>query len=116
MSKQSKEFNYAYNSGFYAGQADAARQLASETDDIEQYALAELALVLSRKEGYVRLGCDATGIFWARFKWTAGPLAGHYTFGSGTSPGLAFAQVCEHVHEVDAGKRKPSKDTGYKRR
>lgn len=116
MSKHTKEYNHAYNSGFSAGQADAARQLKENQDDLDGFGLAELGLLLSRKEGYARVGADRSGLYWARYKWTTGSLAGFYTFGSGPTLGHAVAQVCEHVHEVESGKRKPTADTGYKRR
>lgn len=114
--KRSKEYNHAYNSGYYAGQAAAAQAMEQNTDDLSSFALAELALILSRKTGYVRIGQSTDNLIWTRYKWTTGPYADHYTFGSGDTIGAAVAQVCERVGEVESGKRKPSRDTGYKRR
>ena len=116
MNKQRKEYNHAYNSGYYAGQAAAAKQMESDADDLSAFALAELALILSRKEGYVRIGAGTDNLLWVRYKWTEGPHADHYTFGSADSLSAAVAQVCERVHEVESGKRKPSRDTGYRKR
>lgn len=114
--KQSKEYNHAYNSGFYAGVEQATKTLESNSDDVAAFAFAELQGILSRQEGYVRIGCGRDGLIWARFKWTAGALADSYTFGSDSSLSLAVAQMCSRVHECESGKRKPTPDTGYKRR
>jgi hypothetical protein len=114
--KQSKEYNYAYNSGFYAGQEQARKQMESESDDIASFALAELSLILARGSGYLRIGLGKDSLAYARYKWTQGPHADCYTFGSGSSLGLAIAQMCERVDEVESGKRKPTPDTGYRKR
>jgi len=116
MSKQTKEYNHAYNSGYYAGERAATKALEQNEDDLASFALAELALILSRKEGYLRCGIGSDGQVYARYKWTVGAYADHYTFGSGVSPSDAIAQVCSRVQEVESGKRRPSPDTGYKRR
>lgn len=116
MTKQSREFSHGYNSGYYAGIEAARAQLEKNQDDLVAFAHAHLELILSRKEGYVRLGLGTDGTIWARYKWTAGAYPDHYTFGSGVSLGLALAQMCERVDECNAGKRKPTRDTGYKRR
>lgn len=114
--KQSKEYNHAYNSGFYAGQSAVRLQLENDQVDISTFALADLELILSRKEGYARIGVGADAAYWVRYKWTEGPHADHYTFGSDISLGAAIAQVCVRVHEVESGKRKPTRDTGYRKR
>lgn len=114
--KQSKEYNHAYNSGFYAGQEQARKQMEQNTDDVASFALAELGLILERGSGYLRVGLGKDTLAYARYKWTQGPHAGCYTFGSGSSLGLAIAQVCERVEQVESGKLRPTPDTGYKRR
>lgn len=116
MGKQSKEYNYAYNTGYYAGIAAATAKMEQNGDDVGTFALAEMDSILARKEGYLRVGCGVDGLVWARWKWTQGSHADHYTFGSADSLCDAIAQVCERIHEVESGKRKPTRDTGYKRR
>lgn len=90
--------------------------MEQESDDIASFALAELSVILERRSGYLRVGLGKDALVYARYKWTQGPHADCYTFGSGSTLGLAIAQVCERVHEVESGKRKPTPDTGYKRR
>lgn len=114
--KQSKEYNYAYNTGFYAGHEQARQALEQNQDDGTTFAIAELQLVLSRQEGYLRIGQGRDGLIWARWKWTAGALAGRYTFGSDSSVSVAISQVMLRVHECESGKRKATLDTGYKSR
>lgn len=114
--KQSKEYNYAYNAGFYAGQEQAAAKMGQNDNDVGTFALAEMDCILSRKEGYLRVGCGVDGLVWARFKWTQGAHADHYTFGSAPALCDALAQVCGRIHEVESGKRKPTADTGYRKR
>lgn len=114
--KQSKEYNHAYNSGFYAGQEQARAAMEQNADDVASFALAELQLILEHAQGYLRVGRGREGLVWCRFKWTDGEHAGCYTFGSDTTVGAAIAQVCSRIHEVESGKRKPTPDTGYSRR
>lgn len=116
MSKQTKEYNHAYQNGFYAGKAETAAKMEQNGDDIGAFALAEMDCILQQQEGYVRIGVGTDGAPWVRYKWTKGTHADCYTFGSGETLSMAIAQVCGRVHEINAGKRKPTRDTGYKRR
>jgi len=114
--KHSKEINHAYNSGYYAGLEAARAAITDDQADLAPSVLAELQHVLSVCKGYLRLGRSPAGLVWARWKWTEGSLADFYTFGSDELVLLAIAQVCTRVHECESGKRKPTRDTGYKRR
>lgn len=114
--KQSKEYNHAYNSGYYAGLEAARAAQQSDQADLVAFSSAELQHLLSYGQGYVRIGRSSNGLVWARWKWTEGSLADHYTFGSDESVPVAIAQMCTRVHECESGKRKATRDTGYKRR
>lgn len=116
MSKQTKEYNHAYQSGYYAAKAETAAQVEQNSDDLGAFALAEMDCILKAGEGYIRIGMALDGTPWVRYKWTKGANADCYTFGSGETLSLAIAQVCSRVHEINSGKRKPTRDTGYKRR
>lgn len=91
-----------------------------EPDNVESkstFELEELAHVLSRGAGYIRIGYNhKTRTYWVRWKWTANDYADHYVLCS--SSGLAHALIgcIEQVWAVESGKKKPTRDTGYGRR
>lgn len=75
---------------------------------------AEAVLSPVARKGYIRIGQDHGGLFWARWKWTQGALGGKYTFGSGASLALALDQMCERVYACESGKRHAHTDEGYR--
>lgn len=101
-----------------AGALEALSQGSNETERAFDAlnTLAELQSLLETREGYVRVGTDAAGLFYVRWKWTAGSLAGRYTFGSGQSLGAAVEAALANVSAVLAGKLKATMDTPPRRR
>lgn len=87
-----------------------------ETTDLSTYALEEAAS-LAHQPGYYRMGYQHKGAcYWASWKWTAGALAGHYTYASAATLAEALAVVCAHQLECEAGKRKATVDTSYRKK
>jgi hypothetical protein len=111
-----KEYNYAYNKGYYDGLAAAAKQMEQNATDLGTFALAELAAILERHQGYARMGHSETSGFWARYKWSEGPHDGHYTFGGHPSLETALASLCGRILQVESGKLKPTPDRPYRPR
>lgn len=105
-----KEYNYAYNKGYYDGLAAARIQAEASAADMGTFALFELASVLTLHSGYARLGHSTQSGFWARYKWSEGTHAGFYTFGGNPALPEAIAALCGRVENVEAGKLKPTPD------
>jgi len=87
-----------------------------DRSDLDEFALDEAGLQAKTK-GYFRMGYqEKAGTYWASWKWTEGALDEHYTYASGATLGECLAVVCAHAQECEAGKRKATKDTPYKRK
>jgi hypothetical protein len=75
-----------------------------------ELAVEELAVLVREHKGYLRVGAGTDGMFWARWKWTAGVLAGLYVFARQDSLCAALQEVCGRASEVCEGKRAASLD------
>lgn len=99
---------------------EAVRALAAvkrENADVEKVAdlTDELTAIMERWTGYYRIGYSPkTKQYWARWKWTAGAYEDHYTFASGANVREALWALIDNVSDVENGKRRASKDKGYK--
>jgi hypothetical protein len=111
MPRTSRSYDDGFRAGYLKGIADERRINAGNDTDLVEFAAAETDLLLTQHTGYLRLGAGSDGLTWARYKWTCGPLEGFYTFGSGHNLADALAQVCTRVQEIEAGKRKATKDS-----
>lgn len=109
-----KPLSQEWKDGFLAAHKSLNDMKERSGEDLAIYALAEAGAIGERQLGYFRFGVGQDGMHWHRYKWTAGPLAGRYTFGSGPSIESSLARCCAAVHEVEAGKRKAHSDTGYR--
>lgn len=115
MPRENKTYDAGFRAGYKKGIEDERRINAGVSSDLVDFAFGETQLLLSQKTGYIRLGQGSDNLVWARYKWTCGPMADHYTFGSGAFLSDAFAQVCLRVQEVEAGKRKATLDTKWRK-
>jgi len=89
--------------------------LRRERDTLERAyaALAALEVIeglLESDAGYVRIGKDAAGKFYVRWKWTAGSLGGRYCFAAHRALCTTVEALGQFVDEVRAGKRYPARD------
>lgn len=105
----------------FIAEVTASSVVGSEAQQMEarhahQLVSEEVEAILSpmARQGYVRLGIGRDKLYWARFKWTAGPLSGKYTFGSGETVDMALDQMCERVYACESGKRHAHTDEGYR--
>lgn len=111
MPRRSQQYDDGFRDGYKKGIADERRIHEGNNSDLGAFSLDETDLLLSHKQGYVRIGVGSDTFVWARYKWTCGPLEGFYTFGSGPSLSDALADLCGRVQKVEAGKAKPTRDT-----
>lgn len=112
---QMKAYSPDWKAGFLAAHEGLKTTKGGDYADVELFGLGECQCLLGAKEGYLRAGFGHDGLFWVRYKWTEGVLAGTYVFGSAHTLGLALAEAATAAGEVLAGKRKPSRDTGYRK-
>jgi len=95
--------------------AQNSETLRRERDTLERAfaALAALEVIeglLESDAGYVRIGKDAAGKFYVRWKWTTGALGGRYCFAAHRALCDTVAALGDFVDEVRAGKRYPARD------
>lgn len=90
---------------------------ARQGDDLMSFAFDDAEAQLERDCGYYRFGKDyRTGERWVRYKWTTGPHADRYQFGSGVTLAIALAACNQGVSDVERGIRKGILDRGYRSR
>lgn len=111
MPRTTRSYDDGFRAGYKKGIADERLINQVVSSDLGDFAIAEAQLLLGQKSGYLRVGWGTDGHIWCRYKWTCGPLEGFYTFGSGSTLPDALAQVCTRVQEIEAGKRKATRDT-----
>lgn len=111
-----KPLSAAFKATVAASRSSDADQPTEEARHAHQLVLEEAEGVLSsvHRKGYFRIGKGQDKLYWVRWKWTAGELAGHYTFGSGDTLGLALDQALERVWACESGKRHAHRDEGYR--
>lgn len=110
-----KPLSQEWKNGFLAAHEGLRNAKERSDEDLTIYALSEAHESLQECTGYVRMGFGQDGLYWVRWKWTAGGLEGRYTFGSGVSLAGALANCMGAKAEVEAGKRKAHLDTGYRK-
>lgn len=115
MPRESKQYDVGFRAGYLKGIDDERRRISAASSDLVDFAVGEVTHILSQKSGYLRVGWGSDDHIWSRYKWTCGPMEGYYTFGSGTLLVDAFAQVCTRVQEIEAGKRKATRDTSARK-
>lgn len=79
----------------------------------EASCLEQVEETLTAHGGYYRVGRDRIGQYWVRYKWTGlHPLAGRYTFGSGTTVYEGLLACDANIIACLAGKRVAHVDKG----
>lgn len=75
----------------------------------------DIERLLREDTGYWRLGRARDGNYWARWKWTQGPYAGHYCMGGHNNLRGAIDHAVGDYEAVCAGKQTPPYDKGFKK-
>lgn len=83
-------------------------------DDEGLTAMEDLVRTMDNNQGYWRMGRARDGNYFARWKWTEGPYAGHYVMGGHNTLPRAILSCQGEVDKVERGIRSPLLDKGYK--
>lgn len=110
MPRTNKSYDQGFRDGYKRAVEDYNARQVQPATDLDTFALEEAARILAQQLGYIRLGLGADRRYWTRYKWTRGPLEGFYTLASGDTIGASLATTIAHADEVEAGKRKPTRD------
>lgn len=114
VGKQTRDYNDGWLAGVRAGKDSISVPTVTPAGDLAAFAVDELSGILNEKVGYVRLGAGKDGLFWLRYKWTQGPLAGWYTLTSAHLLEDAISALCVRVRQCEVGECKATFDHPYR--